>query len=290
MWRKSPVPFLKGKKPLVMAHRGDSANVPENTFQAVKDAFDLKVDVIEVDLRITKDKEIVFFHDATVNRTTNGRGFVKSYTLKEIKELDQGYNFKGVDEFENTFPFRGAGFQIQSVDDILTLFPKMRFNMDIKDRDPKAPDILAKKLKEFDAENRVMVGSFHTKQLERFREMSGAPTSAGPLEVWHFRQRVKKWMKKNVNKSLNDIESLVQEEVLGFPLPYFALQIPEKIFLLKVFRGSRFFEITHLLNIAIHVWTVNDPGDMFRLLDWGVDGIFSDNPKLLKEIVEFKFR
>ncbi|MHA1483381.1 MAG: glycerophosphodiester phosphodiesterase [Candidatus Heimdallarchaeaceae archaeon] len=290
MWKRSPVPFLKGKKPLVMAHRGDSVNVPENTFQSIKDAFDLRVDVIEADLRITKDEEIVFFHDATINRTTNGRGFVKSYTLKEVKMFEQGYNFQGVGEFKKTYPFRGAGFQIQSVDDILTLFPKMRFNMDIKDVDPKAPEILAKKLKKFDAESRVMVGSFHTKQLERFREMSGAPTSAGPSEVWHFRQRVKKWMKKNVNKPLGDVKYLEQEEILGFPLPYFALQIPEKIFLLKIFRGPRFFQIAHLLNIAIHVWTVNEPGDMFRLLDWGVDGIFSDNPKLLKEIVDFKFR
>lgn len=290
MWRKSPVPFLQGKRPLVMAHRGDSANVPENTFQAVKDAFDLKVDVIEADLRITKDEEIIFFHDATVNRTTNGRGFVKSFTLKEIKKLDQGYTFKGVGEFKNTFPFRDAGFQIQSVDDILTLFPKMRFNLDIKDRDPRAPGLLAKKLKKFDAEDRVMVGSFHTKQLERFREISGAPTSAGPSEVWHFRQRVKKWMKKNVNKPLGGVESLEQEEIIGNPLPYFALQIPENIFLLKIFRGARFFQIAHLFNMAIHVWTVNDPGDMFRLLDWGVDGIFSDSPKMLKEIVEFKFR
>ncbi len=290
MWKKSPVPFLKGKRPLVIAHRGDSANVPENTFQAVKDAFDLKVDVIEADLRITKDDEIVFFHDATINRTTNGRGFVRSYILKELKKFEQGYNFQGEGEFNKTFPFRGAGFKIQSVDDILTLFPKMRFNMDIKDRDPKAPIILANKLKKFDVEDRVMVGSFHTKQLERFREISGAPTSAGPSEVWHFRQRVKKWMKKNVTKPLGDIKSLEQEEILGYTLPYFALQIPERILFLKIFRSSRFFQISHLLNMAIHVWTVNEPGDMFRLLEWGVDGIFSDNPKLLKEIVEFKFK
>ena len=290
MWRKSPVPFLQGEKPLIMAHRGDSANVPENTFQAVKDAYDLKVDVIETDLRITKDEDIIFFHDATVNRTTNGKGFVKSFTLNELKKFEQGYNFKGVGEFQNTYPFRGAGFRIQSLDDILTLFPKIRFNMDIKDRDPRAPAILAKKLKKHDAEDRVMVGSFHTKQLERFRELSGAPTSAGPSEVWHFRQRIRHWMKNNVNTPINDLDSLDQEEVLGFPLPYFALQIPEKMFTLKLFKGPRFFEVAHLLDIAIHVWTVNDPGDMFRLLEWGVDGIFSDNPKLLKEIVEFKFR
>ncbi|NHJ04863.1 MAG: glycerophosphodiester phosphodiesterase [Candidatus Heimdallarchaeota archaeon] len=290
MWKRSPVPFLKGDKPLVMAHRGDSANVPENTLQAYQDAFDLKVDVIETDLRITKDDNIIFFHDRKVNRTTEGRGAVKSFTLKQIKKLDQGYNFKGIGELKDTYPFRERGFQIQSLEEILNLFPNMRFNMDIKDRDPRVPGVLAHKLKELDAEDRVMIGSFHDKQLQRFRLQSAAPTSAGPLEVWHFRQKIRKWIKDNPNVHYSIDACLEQEEVLGEPVPYFALQIPEKVFLLRIFQSPRFFEVAHMLGIAIHVWTVNDPGHMFRLLDWGVDGIFSDNPKLLQEIVEFRFR
>ena len=290
MWKRSPVPFLQGKGPLVMAHRGDSANIPENTLQAFQDAYDLGVDVIETDLRITKDEQVVFFHDRTVNRTTNGRGAVKSYTLRELKKLDQGYRYRGVGELKGTYPFRGQGFQIQSLDEILTRFPDMRFNMDIKDRDPKAPEILAHKLRELDVEHRVMVGSFHDKQIKSFRLQSGAPTSASTQEVWHFRQSVRKWLKENPNLIYSDDTKLEQEEILGEPVLYFALQIPEKVSFLKVFNGSKFIQIAHLLDIAVHVWTVNDPGDMFRLLDWGVDGIFSDNPKILQEIVRFKFR
>ncbi|TET30197.1 MAG: glycerophosphodiester phosphodiesterase [Candidatus Heimdallarchaeota archaeon] len=289
MWKRSPVPFLKEKRPLVMAHRGDSAHVPENTLKAIQDAISYRVDVVETDLRVTKDDEVLFFHDAMVNRTTNGRGFVRSFSLAEIKKLDQGYSYKGPEK-EDPHPFRGKGLQIQTIEDILSKFPKTKFNMDIKDRFAKAPDILARKLKELDAEDRVMVGSFHHKQLERFRLKTGAPTSASPIEVFMFRQKIRKWIRKNPTYNYYQEMPLDQEEILGKALPYFALQVPEKFFLLNIFRGSKFFSVSHMLDIAIHVWTVNDPGDMFRLLDWGVDGIFTDNPRLLSEIVEFKLK
>jgi glycerophosphoryl diester phosphodiesterase len=162
--------------------------------------------------------------------------------------------------------------------------------MDIKDTFAKAPEILARKLKELDAEDRVMVGSFHHKQIERFRVRTGAPTSASPIEVLKFRHRVRKWIRKNPNYNYYQEMPLDQEEILGEAVPYFALQIPERYLFLKTFRGSKFISVSHMLNIAIHVWTVNDPGAMFRLLDWGVDGIFTDNPRLLSEIVEFKVK
>lgn len=290
MWKRTPVPFLKGKRPLVMAHRGDSFNVPENTLPAYEDAFKLKVDVIETDLRITKDDEIVFFHDAKVNRTTDGKGTVKSFTLQELKKLDQGYRFEGVNELEGTFPYRGKGLKIQSLEEILDNYPKIKFNMDIKDRDKKASEVLARKLKELDAEDRVMVGSFHHKQISRFREMSGAPTSASPIEVLNFRRKVREWIRKNKGFDYNQEVLLEQEIIMGKALPYFALQIPEKYLFIKSFRNYKFFKVSHMLSIAVHVWTINDPGDMFRLLDWGVDGIFTDKPKLLLEIVEFKLK
>ncbi len=289
MWKRSPVPFLKGKRPLVMAHRGDSAYVPENTLKAIQDAISYRVDVVETDLRVTKDGEVLFFHDATVNRTTNGRGFVRSFTLEDIKKLDHGYHYKGPEKGD-PYPFRGKGLQIQTLEDVLSQFPKTKFNLDIKDTFAKAPEILARKLKELDAEDRVMVGSFHHKQLRRFRLKTGTPTSASPIEVLQFRQKVNYWIRKNPTYNYFQEIPIDQEVILGKAVPYFALQIPEKFLFLKTFKESKFFSVSHMLSIAIHVWTVNDPGDMFRLLDWGADGIFSDNPRLLSEIVEFKLK
>ncbi len=287
MWRKSPVPFIKGKRPLVMAHRGDSADTPENTLLAYADAIKLEVDVVETDLRITKDNEIVFFHDARVDRTTNGKGFVRSYTLKELKKLDQGYRFKGVSELTGTYPFRGKGLQIQTIEELLTQYPTMKFNMDIKDRLVDAPYVLAEKLKELDALDRVMIGSFHHKQLKTFRTISGAPTSASPIEIFDYRQKIGKWIKKNKNFDFTKETQLKQEEILGEAKSYFALQIPEKYGLFRVFSNSKFITISHMLDLAVHIWTINEPGDMFRLLNWGADGIFSDKPKILLDIVTF---
>ncbi|MHA1220655.1 MAG: glycerophosphodiester phosphodiesterase family protein, partial [Candidatus Heimdallarchaeota archaeon] len=124
--------------------------------------------------------------------------------------------------------------------------------------------------------------------LKRFRLNSGAPTSASPIEVFKLRYKVRKWIRKNEGFDYTQKHKLDQEEVLGEALPYFALQIPEKFFFLRTFRGPKFFNVCHMLDVAVHVWTVNDPGDMFRLLDWGVDGIFSDTPKMLLDIVKFK--
>jgi glycerophosphoryl diester phosphodiesterase len=265
-----------------MAHRGDSMHFPENSLHAFQDAVNLNVDVIETDIRVTKDDEIVFFHDARVNRTTDGKGFVRNKTLKELKQLDLGYRYKVKRDGKVTYPFRGKGLQILSLEEILTRYPKMKFNIDIKDRANKVPAILTHKLKDLNAENRTMVGSFHTKQLERMREISAVPTSAGPREIWHFRQSVRKWLKKH---GLPKEDELSQLDVLDEYVQYFALQIPEKYWFLRVFRGPDFFAMSHKLNIAVHVWTVNRVEDMKRLLDWGADGLFSDDPKTLLRVV-----
>ena len=83
----------------VFAHRGYSAKYPENTMAAFKAALKFNVDGIELDVHETKDGALVVIHDEKVNRTTNGKGYVKDYTLKQIKELDAGSwfnkNFKG---------------------------------------------------------------------------------------------------------------------------------------------------------------------------------------------------
>lgn len=285
MWKKSLLPFLQGTHPLVMAHRGDSAQFPENSLQAYQEAYDLNVDVIETDLRMTKDQEIIFFHDAKVDRTTNGKGFVRNYTLHELKKLDQGYRFSIIKDGKEIYPFRGQGLEIQSLEEILDRFSDMRFNMDIKDRDSRAPKVLAKKLKQLDAERRVMIGSFHQRQLKRFRKYSSAPTSAGPLEVWRFRRKINKTLRKHPN-IINQEEKDLPQTIFNHTLPFFALQVPEKIAFLNVIKSPSFIQLSQLCGIAIHVWTINNLEDMKRLLQWGVDGIFTDKPQILINLLD----
>ncbi|MHA1721094.1 MAG: glycerophosphodiester phosphodiesterase [Promethearchaeota archaeon] len=288
MWKRSPLPFLnnlKKNRPLVFAHRGDSSNIPENTIEAFEDAFNLEVDCLETDVHITKDNKFVLFHDNTIDRTTNGKGSISSYTLADLKKLDAGYRFH-----PPNFPYRGKGFQIQSLDEILLKFP-IRFNLDIKDRDPKVPELLALKLEELDVKNRVMVGSFHQGQIKRFRKFSEIPTSAGPKEVFKFWRIAKKWIRKHqsilIDKKNNfNKEMLSQKTIFGNELPYFALQIPEGYYFLR-FITPELIKFAHIegIDISIQVWTINNEKDIRRFLNWDIDGIFTDKPKLMLDTI-----
>ena len=287
MWKRSPLPFLNNsekKRPLVIAHRGDSSNVPENTIQAFVDAVKLGVDCLETDVHMTKDAQFVLFHDNAVDRTTEAKGLVSSFTLSELKKLDAGYHFQ-----PPNFPFRGKGLQIQTLDEILQKFP-IKLNLDIKDKDPKVPELLALKLKELHVEDRVMVGSFHQGQIKRFRRYSDIPTSAGPKEVFKFWRVAKKWIRKHQsiiigeNKNNNNKEKLSQKKIFGSELPYYALQIPEGYYFLR-FITPELIKFAHIdgIDISIQVWTINNEKDIRRFLEWGIDGIFTDKPKLMLE-------
>ena len=287
MWKRSPLQFLNNSeknRPLVIAHRGDSSNVPENTIQAFKDAFELGVDALETDVHITKDEQFILFHDDSVDRTTEDKGLVSSFTLSELKKLDAGYRFQ-----PPNFPFRGKGLQIQTLDEILQKFP-IRFNLDIKDKDPKVPVLLALKLKELGVEDRVMVASFHQAQIKLFRKFSNIPTSAGRKEVFKFWRIAKKWIRKhqsiiNDENCNNFKEKLSQKKIFGSELPYYALQIPESYYFLR-FITPKLIKFAHIdgIDISIQVWTINNEKDIHRFLEWEIDGIFTDKPKMMLEI------
>ena len=263
MWKASDVPYLRGKRPLVMAHRGRSAFTPESSLLAFKEAYDIGVDVLETDIRLTKDNHPVVFHDETLDRTTNGQGKVSDYTLEKLLELDLGYRYK--DKETNSYSFRNKGMQIVSLDVFFEKFPKVKVNMDIKDETKQAPSILYNTIKENNAENRTLVGSFHTKQIHRFRELnviSSIPTSASPREVISFLSNLWIFSKKKFC-------------ALQVPLTYSIITIVSK----KSIRRA------HKNEIAVHPWTINDKTLMKYLLSWEVDGIFTDDPELLIEII-----
>ncbi len=247
-----------------MAHRGRSAYTPENSFQAFKDAHGLGVDFLETDAHLTKDEQVVLFHDATLDRTTEGTGRLVDYTLAELEEFDMGYRFQpenleGTDEY----PFRGQGIQIQTLERILTAFPDVRVNIDLKDPFEALPQAVFEVLKACDATQRVVVGSFRQKQIKKFREIApGVVTSAGPFEVLKF------YLGHKLGRLSHD------------PRPYLAFQIPIKIGPLH-FTTPKTIQEAHERGIGVHVWTVNDPIEMRQLLNWGVDGIFTDDPELL---------
>jgi glycerophosphoryl diester phosphodiesterase len=249
-----------------------------------------------------------------LERTTNGIGKIADYTLAELKELDAGYKFQP--EGSNDYPYRGKGLQILSIDEVLPRFPNVRFNIDIKSDNPEAPKLLAEKLKELNSEERVCVGSFHQQQIIRFRKYTSVITSAGKKEVIKFLLKFFKWRKRlpkliaEENKPVShevirrehdgkihqEIENKAhfvwgvrtvkhQKMIFGYDLPYYSLQVPMKQSIIKII-SPQFIKFAHFLGIAVHVWTINDRVVMRQLLDWGVDGIFTDKPKLLLDLLK----
>ena len=264
IYQTTTIPYLKNNRPLVMAHRGRSAFTPESSFQAFKEAYDLDVDALETDIRITKDSVPVVFHDKTLDRTTNGTGPIANYTFEQLQEFDLGYWYK--DPKTNTYPFRDKGFKIISLEGLFEKLPRIRVNMDIKDRFSSAPQDLLDTIISSDVEDRVLVGSFHQKQLSRFRKINKAkriPTSAGPFEVLAFLTHSLMFTKKR----------------------FCALQVPLSLGFIKIVTEKN-IQRAHKKNIAVHAWTINDREMMIKLLQWQIDGIVTDNPDLLLETLK----
>lgn len=255
-------------RPLIMAHRGESENTPENTMLALEAAASIGVDVLESDVRLTKDGKLVLFHDETLERTTDKVGTIRDYTLNELREIDFGYTFSP--DNGATFPFRGKGHSIVTLEEAFARFPNTVFNLDIKDTIPSAPEELARIISQSNQSNSVIIASFNNMQIERFRElMPKIPTAAHPGEVKRFVLNTKFGLPR----------------IRSDDIHYRSFAVPMKSGPLKVIT-KKFVRKAHEFNLAVHVWTINNSATMNYLIDLGIDGIFTDNPKLMKEVLQ----
>lgn len=253
-------PYLAGS-PLLIAHRGGAALAPENTLAAFRNAVhEWGADMLEMDVRSTRDGEVVVIHDETVDRTTSGIGRVEDLTLNQLRELDAGYHFR---DSEGQHPFRGTGVTIPRFEEVLEALPCVRMNVEAKDG-RSAPGLVEIILRH-DAQDRVLVAA----EWERNRQaVTGYP---GPWGA-------SRW-------DLIRFFLLIHAPFGRFHTPKCdALQVPQTYYGVRVV-SRRFLHEAHSRNLPIHVWTVDDPQDMRRLLDMGVDGIQTDRPDLLAAIL-----
>lgn len=253
-------PYLAGA-PLLVAHRGGSLLAPENTLPAFRMATDeWWADMLEMDVRLTRDGQVVVIHDATLDRTTDGSGAVADHTLEEIRSLDAGYRF--TDE-HGGHPFRGRGIVVPTLDEVLSEFPGTRIN--IESKEPAVAGPLARVIARHGAEQRVLVAAEREKSRRDARGYPG-PWGASYGQILLF------W--------------LLHRLPGGSPYTPRAdiFQVPERRGRLTVVT-PRFVREAHRLSIPVQVWTVNEEEDMRRLLDWGVDGIQTDRPDVLSRIL-----
>ena len=251
--------------PANLAHRGASALAPENTLEAFRVAVEAGAGGLELDVHMTLDKEIVVIHDATVDRTTNGSSAVAEMTLEELRTFDAGYRFSP--DGGRTYPYRGKRLRVPTLAEIYEEFPIVSVNIDIKEGQPGIEERVMEVIR--GGEERTLVVSNHHAVVRRFRKVSRGPISTGAsrLEIGAFY-----------------LLSRLLLEWLARPA-YEALQVPvehEGITLVT----PRFLEAAHSRGVRVDVWTINDPGEMRRLLDLGVDVLMTDDPGTLADLLE----
>jgi len=258
-------PFLTLPTPLVMAHRGGQGLWPANTIHAFQRATELGVDILEMDIHLTKDGTLVVRHDPTVDATTDGSGLIADLTLGEIKALDAGYTWTA--DKGQTFPYRERGITIPTLEEVLSAFPNMRLNIDIKPEDPTIVPKFAEMLQDYNRLESVLVASFHDSQLKYFRRLCPQVATAAGV------QETRSLYLLNTLK----LGSIYQARAIAF-------QPPEYQGRLHIVT-QRFVRAAHVHNMQVHPWTVNDVDDMRRLLNWRVDGLITDYPDRLMDLL-----
>lgn len=246
---------------MLVAHRGGSRLAPENTLVAFRRALDWwNADMLELDVRATRDGEVVVLHDATVDRTTDGTGAVESMTLAELRALDAGHRFRAPD---GTTPFRGLGVRVPLLREVVEAFPRTRLNVEIKARAAAAPSVRV--VRELGASHRTLIAAAVESIRRPARGFEG-PWGGSRRQLFPF-----------LLLHRTPLRSLVRPEadVFQVPLRWKGIPVPTRAFVREA----------HRLNIPVQVWTIDEPREMERLLELGVDGIQTDRPDRLAEVL-----
>jgi glycerophosphoryl diester phosphodiesterase len=259
-------PFVLHDRPLFFAHRGGSLLAPENTMPAFEKGTTLGADALELDVHPTRDGEIIVLHDLDLDRTTNGSGPVAALTLDELRQFDAGYRF--TPDGGATYPFRGQGIAIPTLAQVYAAFPTVRINIEIKASDPVTEASVWRIIQEHDAADRTMVGSFPEGPLRRFRALTGGSvaTSASEPEIREF------------------LAATYTLRASRLRPAYDALQIPPTWRHVPV-TTRPVVRAAHDLGLDVHIWTIDSAREMRRLLAMGVDGLMSDRPDVLAEVL-----
>ncbi|MCS4486745.1 glycerophosphodiester phosphodiesterase [Staphylococcus americanisciuri] len=267
-------PFFQHKAPYVFSHRGGMQARPESTQLAFDHSTEMGLTGFETDIRITKDEQVVVFHDATVDRTTNGTGYVADHTLAELQQLDAGYRFTDINGHK---PFQAhPQAKIITMDALLQQYPDQLVNIDIKDHPDSyegqiAPSRLYEVIKRNNAESRVLVTSFYKEQITRFTALNQErkiAIGASQAEVT-----------EGILKCYSGLGHLYRGQADTFQMPtvYKGLTLTQR----------KLIAWLNKQNIAPGFYGVNNVDQMVDLVAMGVHTIVTDRPKVGKQFLNF---
>lgn len=244
--------FLDGRPPRVIAHRGLALDAPENTLLAFLRALSAGATHLETDIHASADGVAVVAHDPDLSRVAGRAVQVAQLTLAELRRVDLGH-----------------GQAFCSLAEALDAFPHARFNIDVKDG--RAADSAVAAIREARATDRVLITSFSPARRKAVADrLPGVASSPAVSEFLPVLAGAKA-----------GAGALVRRSLRGFA----AVQVPERRGPLRIVT-RRTVDRIHAAGAEVHVWTVNEPADMIRLLDLGVDGIVTDRCDVLRRVVD----
>ncbi len=249
--------FLRpGGRTQVIAHRGVSGTAPENTRVAVRRAIEVGADMVEIDVGLTRDGHVVVLHDATLDRTTDGRGRLAEATLEQVRRLDAGAWFSP--EF--------AGETVPTLAEVLDLVRgRILLNVEIKGEavtDTAAGGVVDKVLRlvrERRMESGVILSSFSPTALRHARRLDPGVRTASLYN-------------SEVHAGMGPLEVMTEVGASGFNLSSKQLT-------------ARILQLCHAHRRPVAVYTVNQEKQMRRLIEMGVDAIFTDHPERLLRVL-----
>ncbi|MDP9074015.1 MAG: glycerophosphodiester phosphodiesterase [Actinomycetota bacterium] len=241
--------FLDWPTPIALAHRGGSAEAPENTMVAFEAAMKLGYTYLETDVHTTADGVLVAFHDHDLDRVSDRRGRISELPYVQVRQA------------------RVQGEPIPLLEDILGAWPEARVNIDAK-HDACVP-ALVETIERTGAHSRVCIGAFSTRRAKRLRLMTGGRVCSWMGRTELFRLRLH-------SLGLPRRAHVPQTSCAEAPIRQGSLRMVDRSFV----------DVAHGGGVVVLVWTVNDRQDMEDMLDLGVDGIFSDRPTMLKQVLE----
>jgi len=265
----------------VYAHRGGAALRPENTIAAFDHGLALGADGLEFDVHLSRDGTVVVHHDETLERTTSGRGRLGDRTAGELAAIDAGYWFvPGSDAVTQSnlahppspisapeYPFRGKGIGIPTLREVLARYLHAHFIIELKVNDPALALRAIDDVRAAGAVERAVFGSFWWRVLHAARACEPRIRTGAAREEtrWALYRSWVRWP-------------------LGRP-KYDEFQVPERSGATTIVT-PQFVAHAHRADLPVKVWTVNDPADMRRLIDWGVDALITDRPDLAVEVAQ----
>ncbi|HWQ45416.1 MAG TPA: glycerophosphodiester phosphodiesterase [Longilinea sp.] len=254
------------RRTLNIAHRGGGGLWPQNTMFAYQHAVELGADVLEMDIHTSSDGVLVVIHDDVVDERTNGRGPIHTLTLKELKALDAGYTWTA--DHGKTFPFRGQGITIPTLEEVFVAYPQMHLNIDMKQVDPPLVDKLEYLISKYHMEDKVLAAAFQTENVNSFRRLKPEMvTAACQSETIKFLLKLSFGAWRSYKPAGR------------------VFQIPEQNGIIRVLT-PQFVKAAHALGMRVDVWTVDKEEDMRRMIKMGVDGLISDRPDIVKKVLE----